>query len=139
MKGKSFALDLMKEEQAAVHREDSNVVLWHTRLSHFHHITLLYMKKNNLVKGLPELEEESPKYATCQYGKKTRILFQQNKAWRAIQRLQLIHIDVEGPMKTPSLNNSIEHQLTAPYTPQQNGVVEGTKLDNNGDGKMLIS
>ena len=80
MKGKSFALDLMKEEQVVVHREDNNVVLWHKRLSHFHHITQLYTKKNNLVKGLSELEEESPKYASCQYGKKTKILFQQNKA-----------------------------------------------------------
>ena len=28
MKCKSFALDLIKEEQAAVHKEDSNTVLW---------------------------------------------------------------------------------------------------------------
>ena len=28
MKDKNFALDLMKEEQAAVHKEDSNTVLW---------------------------------------------------------------------------------------------------------------
>ncbi|KAH9724151.1 hypothetical protein KPL70_007382 [Citrus sinensis] len=165
MKGKSFSLDLMKEEQASVHREDSNTLIWHKRLGHFHHITLLYMKKNNLVKDLPELKDESSRCVACQYGKQTRILFQQNKAWRAIQRLQLIHTDVGGPMKTPSLNNSkyyivfiddysrmcwiyfmklkskvadilvkfkawfyedasIEHQLTAPYTPQQNGVVE---------------
>ena len=106
MKGKSFALDLMKEEHASVHREDNITVLWHKRLGHFYHITLLYMKNNNLVKGLPELEEESPKCAACQYGKQTRIPFQQNKTWRAIQRLQLIHTDVGGPMKTPSLNNS---------------------------------
>ncbi|CAL5436624.1 unnamed protein product [Camellia sinensis] len=77
MKGKSFALDLMKDEQAVVHKEDSNIVLWHKRLGHFHHATLLFMKKNNLVKGLPELEE-----------------------------LQLIHTDVRGPMKTPSSNGT---------------------------------
>ncbi|CAL5368182.1 unnamed protein product [Camellia sinensis] len=192
MKDKSFALDLMKEEQAAVHKDDSNTVLWHKRLGHFHHAALLFMKKNNLVKGLPELEEEPPKCAACQYGKQTRLPFPQNKAWRATQRLQLIHTDVGGPKKTPSLNGSkyyiafiddhsrmcwiyfmklksevadifwkfkawvetqsgckmqvirsnngteytsgkfnkfcedagIEHQLTAPYTPQQNGVVE---------------
>ena len=54
MKGKSFVLDLMKEEQASIHREDNNTMLWHKRLGHFHHIVLLYMKNNNLVKGLPE-------------------------------------------------------------------------------------
>ncbi|KAH9678563.1 hypothetical protein KPL71_025767 [Citrus sinensis] len=125
MKGKSFALDLMKEEHASVHREDNITVLWHKRLGHFYHITLLYMKNNNLVKGLPELEEESPKCAACQYGKQTRIPFQQNKTWRAIQRLQLIHTDVGGPMKTPSLNNSYSSTSKAYkiYLPQRNKVI----------------
>ena len=50
MKGKSFALDLMNEEQqAAVHKEDDNTMLWHKRLGHIHHIALLFMKKNNIV------------------------------------------------------------------------------------------
>ncbi|KAL9437169.1 hypothetical protein AB3S75_023085 [Citrus x aurantiifolia] len=118
MKGKSFALDLMKEEQASVHREDNNTVLWHKRLGHFHHIALLYRKNNNLVKGLPELEEESPKCAAYQYGKQTRIPFQPNKSWRAIQRLQLIHIDVGGPMKTPSLNNIKRDKLDKKTEPE---------------------
>ena len=192
MKGKSFALDFMSEEQAAVHKEVSSTVLWHKRLGHFHHDALIFMKKNNLAKGLPELEEELPTCAACQYGKQTRLPFPQNKAWRASQKLQLIHTDVGGPMKTLSLNGSkyyivfiddntrmcwiyfmklksevadifwkfkawvetqskyklqvirsdngteytsekfnkfcedagIEHQLTAPYSPQQNGTAE---------------
>lgn len=45
MKGKSFALDLMKDDQAAVHKEDSNIVLWHKKLEHFRHVTLLFMKR----------------------------------------------------------------------------------------------
>ena len=69
MKGKSFALDLMKEEHAAVHKEDSDTMLWLKRLGHLHHADLLFMKKNNLVKGLPKLEEKLPTCASCQYGK----------------------------------------------------------------------
>lgn len=65
MKGISFTLDLMKEEHAAIHKEDSNTVLWHKRLEYFHHVALLYTQKNNLVKGLLELEEEPPKYTAC--------------------------------------------------------------------------
>ena len=83
MKGKSFTLNMMEEEQAIIHKEDSNTMLWHRRLGHFHHKALLFMKKNNLGEGLPELEEELPTCAACQYGKLTRLPFPQNKAWRA--------------------------------------------------------
>ncbi|KAL6339332.1 hypothetical protein AAG906_028059 [Vitis piasezkii] len=58
-------------------------MLWHRRLRHFHHTALLFMKKNDLGEGLPELEVKPPTCVAC-----------------------------------------IEHQLTTPYTPQQNGVVE---------------
>jgi len=51
IKSKSFALNFMKEEQAAMHKENSTTMLWHRRLRHFHHTTLLFIKKNNLVKG----------------------------------------------------------------------------------------
>jgi uncharacterized cupredoxin-like copper-binding protein len=126
MKGKSFALDFMNKEQAAMHKEVSSTMLWHKRLGHFHHAALIFMKKNNLVKDLPKLEDMPPECIACQYGKHKRLPFQQNNTWRATQKLQLVHTDVGGPMKTPSLNGNagIEHQLTAPYTPQQNGVVE---------------
>ena len=91
MKGKSFALDLMQEEQAAIHKEKSNTMLWHRRLGHFHHTTLLFMKKNDLGEGLPELEVKPPTCVACQYEKQTRLPFPQNKAWRATQKLQLVH------------------------------------------------
>ena len=60
MKGKGFALDLMQEEQAAIHKEESNTMLWHRRLGHFHHTTLLFMKKNDLGENLPEFEVKPP-------------------------------------------------------------------------------
>jgi hypothetical protein len=120
-------LDLINEEQQVdLHNEDDNTMLWHKRLGHFHHPALLFMKKNNMVSDLPELDDMPPQCAACQYGKQNRLPFPQNKAWRASQKLQLVYIDVGGPMKTPSLNGNagIEHQFTTPYTPQQNGVVQ---------------
>ena len=51
MKAKSFALNLMEEEQMAFPSIASNVELWHKRLGYFHYDGLLYMQKHNLVKG----------------------------------------------------------------------------------------
>ncbi|RVX14987.1 Retrovirus-related Pol polyprotein from transposon TNT 1-94 [Vitis vinifera] len=191
MRAKSFALNLMEDEQIAFSSTVSNAELWHRRLGHFHHVGLLYMQKQNLVKGVPLLEDKLADCVACQYGKQTRRPFPQT-AWRAMHKLQLVHTDVGGPQKTPSLNGSkyyiafiddytrfcwiyflksksevanvfwkykawvenqsncrmqkirsdngkeytneifdkfcekadIEHQLTTPYTPQQNGVSE---------------
>jgi len=60
MKGKSFALDFMSKEQATVSKEVSSTILWHKRLGHFHHSALIFMKKNNMVKGLPDIEGALP-------------------------------------------------------------------------------
>lgn len=44
--------------------------------------------------------------AACQYGKLSSFSFQQNKAYGATLKLQLIHADVGGPMNTSSLNHN---------------------------------
>ncbi|RVW91585.1 hypothetical protein CK203_024287 [Vitis vinifera] len=75
MKGKSFALNLLEDEHAAVLQQDSTTMLWHRRLGHFHHDVVLYMKKNQIAEGLPELEKDLPISATCQYGKQTKLSF----------------------------------------------------------------
>lgn len=107
MKGKSFALNLIEEEQAAVYKEENDTMLWHKRLGHFYHDALLYVKKNDLVECLPNLEDELPMRIACQYGKQTRLPFPKNKVWRASYKLSLMHTDVGGPQKTPSSNGSI--------------------------------
>ncbi|KAL8128314.1 hypothetical protein AgCh_015053 [Apium graveolens] len=69
MKGKSFALNLFDEEQLAMHKVENDTMIWHKRMGHFHNNGLLYLKENNLVRGLPKLEKELAECATCQYGK----------------------------------------------------------------------
>ena len=56
MRGKSFALNLLEKEQAAVSQENNVTALWHKRLGHFHHNGGFYMKKNQLAIGLPNLK-----------------------------------------------------------------------------------
>ncbi|RVW22457.1 hypothetical protein CK203_099258 [Vitis vinifera] len=92
----------------------------------------------NLVKGVPLLEDKLADCVACQYGKQTRRPFPQT-TWKAMHKLQLVHTDVGGPQKTPSLNGKagIEHQLTTPYTPQQNGV-KRDKLDKKAKPGVFI-
>ena len=97
MKGKSFALNMLEDEQVVVAQHENNTMLWHKILGHFHHNVVLYMKKNQIVEGLPNLEEELPIYAACQHRKQTRLPFPKKTAWKSTQKLQLVHTNVGGP------------------------------------------
>jgi hypothetical protein len=51
----------------------------------------------------------SPRYEVfeiCQFGKQSRLPFLANKTWRASEKLQLVHTNFCGPMKTLSFNGS---------------------------------
>ena len=48
-----------------MHKEESDLMLWHKRLRHFHSKTLIYMKKNKLIEGLLELKEYLLRCVAC--------------------------------------------------------------------------
>ncbi|KAH9678769.1 hypothetical protein KPL71_025858 [Citrus sinensis] len=191
MKGKSFVLNPLEEEQNAFPIKENITELWHKRLEHYHHQGLLQMKSKGMANDLPELDDYIQNCKACQFGKQSRRPFPK-ATWRATKKLQLVHTDIAGPQRTPSLNGSlyyvvfiddftrmcwifflkhksevaqvfwnfkarvenesgcriqtlrsdngkeytsgafnrfceeagIQHQLTTPYTPQQNGVSE---------------
>ena len=100
-----FPLDPMVEKQAAYPVVENNVEIWHKRLGDFHHTTILNMQIKELVHNIPHLESELPGCKACQYGKQARLSFQKF-AWRAIEKLQLIHTDLARPQRTPSLKGS---------------------------------
>ncbi|KAE8666818.1 hypothetical protein F3Y22_tig00112491pilonHSYRG00346 [Hibiscus syriacus] len=191
MKGKSFSLNMMETEQAAMMSSVTTTELWHKKIGHFNHTVLLYMRRKNLARGIPPLDDHLISCKACRFGKQTRLPFS-NATSRARTKLQLIHTDIGGATPELSLKGSkyyilfiddfsrmcwiyflkfksevagvfwkfkawvenqsgckiqvirsdngkedtseqfnifcedagIEHQLTAPYTPQQNGVSE---------------
>ncbi|RVW82635.1 hypothetical protein CK203_037380 [Vitis vinifera] len=57
MKDKSFALNLLEDEHTAILQQDSTTMFWDRRVEHFHHDDVLYMKKNQIAEGLPDLEK----------------------------------------------------------------------------------
>ncbi|XP_022931554.1 uncharacterized protein LOC111437700 [Cucurbita moschata] len=186
MKGKSFALN----PTAFISRAGATGT-WHKRLGHFHHRGLLQIQSKKLVEELTDIDDDMSPYCARNFGKQHRQPFPK-QAWRGSEKLQLVHADLCGPQRTPSLNGNlyyiafineltrmcwifllkqksevaggfwkfktkvendgacliqtiksdnskeytletfnrfcekagIEHQLTAPYTPQQNDVSE---------------
>lgn len=92
MKGRSFSLNPMEEEQVANPVVAMVTEIWHKCLGHYHYNGLLQIHRLNMVKNLPDLQEHSQNCQVCQYGKLTRKLFPK-VAWRASRKLQLIHTD----------------------------------------------
>ena len=60
----------------------------------------------NLVLGITYNGTGTTICGVCQLGKQARLPFLVNKAWRAIEKLQLIHTNVCGPMRTASLSGN---------------------------------
>ncbi|CAL2249603.1 unnamed protein product [Prunus armeniaca] len=106
-----------------------------------------------MMRDLPNIKGIHDVCEGCQLGKQHRQAFPSGKAWRAKALLELVHTDICGPMRTPSLDNNgghyikalrsdrgkeytskefnkfcedegAEHQLTVGYAPEQNGVSE---------------
>lgn len=59
-----------------------------------------------MVKDLPAIGECSGVCEGCQLFKMARQSFPSGTARRASHKLELVHTDVCGPMRTPSLDNS---------------------------------
>ena len=55
-----------------------------------------------MVHGLPYLEEYDGVYEGCQYGKQHREGFPKGQAQRASVLLELVHVDLCGPMRNES-------------------------------------
>ena len=104
MTDRAYYLSL-ESENALVNVEDSTH-LWHKRLGHVSYKSLNYLQKNDMVKTLPVIETDQKVCEICQFGKQTRLPFPSGQAWRASERLQLVHSDVCGPQRTLSLNGS---------------------------------
>ncbi|GJW53013.1 retrovirus-related pol polyprotein from transposon TNT 1-94 [Tanacetum coccineum] len=79
--------------------------LWHRRLSHlnFDYITLL--SKKDIVTGLPKLKYVKDQLcSSCEMGKAKRSSFKTKAVPSSKGRLNLLHMDLCGPMRVASIN-----------------------------------
>ncbi|GJR20448.1 retrovirus-related pol polyprotein from transposon TNT 1-94 [Tanacetum coccineum] len=113
--------------------------LWHRRLSHlnFNYINLL--SKKDIMIGLPKLKYVKDQLcSSCEVSKAKRISFKTKAVPSSKGSLNLIHMDLCGPMHITSINGKkyiltlhayfkeegIKHQIVTPRTPEHNGIVE---------------
>nr|GEV85021.1 hypothetical protein [Tanacetum cinerariifolium] len=83
----------------------SQAWLWHRRLSHLNFDTVNLLSKNDTVIGLPKLKfVKDHLCSSCELGKAKRKSFHTKTTPSSKRRLQLLHMDLCGPMRVESIN-----------------------------------
>nr|GEX29881.1 putative ribonuclease H-like domain-containing protein [Tanacetum cinerariifolium] len=83
----------------------SQAWLWHRRLSHLNFNTINLLSKNDIVTGLPKLKFiKDHLCSSCELGKDKRKSFHTKTAPSYKRQLQLLHMDLCGPMRVKSIN-----------------------------------
>nr|GEZ71213.1 retrovirus-related Pol polyprotein from transposon TNT 1-94 [Tanacetum cinerariifolium] len=83
----------------------SQAWLWHCCLSHLNFDTINLLSKNDIVVGLPKLKfVKDHLYSSYELGKAKRNSFHTKLTPSSKRRLQLLHMDLCGPMRVASIN-----------------------------------
>nr|GEZ63180.1 ribonuclease H-like domain-containing protein [Tanacetum cinerariifolium] len=83
----------------------SQAWLWHRRLSHLNFDTINLLSKNDIVVGLPKLKfVKDHLCSSCELGIAKRKSFHTKITQSLRRRLQILHIDLCGPMRVASIN-----------------------------------
>ncbi|GKV17211.1 hypothetical protein SLEP1_g27745 [Rubroshorea leprosula] len=91
-------------------KNESESWLWHRRLGHASMHLISKLSKKDLVIGLPKLVFEKDKICdACQQGKQTKISFKSKKDVTTSRPLELLHLDLFGPIDVTSLGEESMH------------------------------
>jgi len=77
--------------------------LWHCRYGHLNQNDLVILQKKLMVEGIPILKHYHIECEACALGKQHREEFPVHTEKKQREILELIHIDVYGPMQTISI------------------------------------
>ena len=78
--------------------------LWHRRLSHLNYCDLMKVANNEVIKGIHKLGKPSNLICgTCQKGKQSRNTHKRVDEILTSKSLELLHMDLMGPMRIESL------------------------------------
>ncbi|GFS58494.1 retrovirus-related Pol polyprotein from transposon TNT 1-94 [Trichonephila clavipes] len=80
-----------------------SIEIWHQRFCHVNNDYLVKTSKNDSVKGLPRLTDNGKTHCIpCKLAKSKRVSFKKTGAVRSKRPLELLHMDLCGPMPTES-------------------------------------
>ncbi|GJZ24965.1 retrovirus-related pol polyprotein from transposon TNT 1-94 [Tanacetum coccineum] len=83
----------------------SQAWLWHRGLSHLNFDTVNFLLKYDIVTGLLKLKFiKDHLYSSCELGKAKRKSFKTKTTLSSKRRLQILHMDLCGPMRVESFN-----------------------------------
>ena len=86
--------------------------LWHRRLGHANMDLISQLNKDELVRGLPKVNFQKDKVCeACQMGKQIKNSFKNKNFISTTRPLELLHMDLFGPSRTPSLGGNLMHLL----------------------------
>ncbi|XP_070056495.1 uncharacterized protein [Nicotiana tomentosiformis] len=94
---------LQNGDLACLSEVDDDVELWHRRLGHASFTLLNKLDKKDLVRGLSKSSFKNHKVCdACVKGKQVRSSFKPKKEVSTSRPLDLLHMDLCGPMRVPS-------------------------------------
>ncbi|GFS79404.1 retrovirus-related Pol polyprotein from transposon TNT 1-94 [Trichonephila clavipes] len=83
--------------------KNGSIEIWHQRFCHVNNDYLVKTSKNDSVRGLPRLTDNGKTYCIlCKLAKSKRVSFKKTGAVRSKRPLELLHMDLCGPMPTES-------------------------------------
>jgi len=82
-------------------RGEESAWRWHAKIGHINMAALRRMAREEMVCGLPAIEQVDQICEACIVGKQKRLPFPDQALWRAERALELVHGDLCGPV-TPA-------------------------------------
>jgi hypothetical protein len=86
--------------------------LWHSRLGHAGFHTLKQLSEKSMVGGVPAIDHPEEVCEACLAGKQTRMSFPKKSQWHAGRPLELLHVDLCGPITPATAGGNRYFMLT---------------------------
>ncbi|KAG7599440.1 Ribonuclease H-like superfamily [Arabidopsis suecica] len=95
---------MWEEPKVCFRAEKDDPVLWHQRLGHMNVRSMSKLVNKEMVRGVPELKHlDKIVCSACNQGKQIRVQHKKVEGVQTTQVLDLIHMDLMGPMQTESI------------------------------------